>query len=79
MDDSKSGASKSVSKGWDDEDVFAEYALFYLLIVAVYVIDISSYSTPTPSPKKASASVDSDDWSTFEEADNLAKANAKKK
>ena len=51
--------------------------LFYFPIVVV--VDISSSSTPTPSPKKAAASVDSDDWSSFEEAENLAKANAKKK
>jgi hypothetical protein len=78
VDNSKSGASDSVSKGWDDEDVFAEYALFIYFSIVV-VVDISSSSTPTPSPKKASASVDSDGWSSFEEADNLAKANAKKK
>lgn len=36
MGNSKSSASKSVSEGWDDEDVFAEYAAFYLLMVAVF-------------------------------------------
>ena len=36
-------------------------------------------STPTPSLRKASASVDKEDSDDWEEVDNLAKANAKKK
>jgi len=77
----------SISDGWDNEDVFAEYVqLFMIPIFVFWLLLLSSGPKPSrsQSPKKSIASKSKPDddeadlWSPFEDDSNSAKDTPKK-